>query len=139
VEKNELIKKFQEIIEKKDVEIRDLQENLIRNIRNIDFQLSLLNDQRIIIRKDEEFTKLNFEIEVLRHKVFENLIAIKDLNRELEEKNFQFNNNIQIKQSEIDRLNNLNMKLQFEVSQYEDASGALSSKSNLAKTRNSWM
>jgi hypothetical protein len=186
MEKNELTQKCirsQEIIEKKDIEIMQLQQNLFRNIQetngsiknltqtitklvvnkesdDLEIQKSyynlpdilnqmnqeilssrekimiyicdqigiikrsnneLLEDQLIIREKDEEFTKMNLEIEVLRQRVSEYLVTIQDLREELNEKKFQFNSNIQIKQSEIDHLNNLNMKLQFEISQYNKA------------------
>jgi hypothetical protein len=62
---------------------------------------------------------MNVEIDSLGRQVSENLLSIKDLKQEIYEKNFLFNTDIQDKQSEIDGLNSLIMKLQLEISEYK--------------------
>jgi hypothetical protein len=74
---------------------------------------------------------MHVEIESLRRDASD-LKIIKDLKKELDEKNYYFINFLQVKRFEIDKLKNLVEKLQLEISENKLANKP-------AKTWNSWM
>jgi chromosome segregation ATPase len=102
-------------------EISSKEENLRKHVTEEieNLKQANLKEQQILKKNYIKFNGINVEINSLRNHVSENLLTIQDLKREIYEKNSQFNTDIQIKQSEIDGLKNLVMKLQLEISEYK--------------------